>query len=118
MKSRLIIALTIIVIVIVTISATLLRFDFAGGSHRITPTAVDQDFWGNWKVYYRSPNSYVGEAEERFYYIEKGNQEIHDQIQEAIQNNWNVMVYYERWVGFKGIGSPKESPIIKVEPVF
>ena len=64
----------IIFIVIVVIIAVLgfgnLCLDFAAGSHRITPTAIDTDMFGNYKVYYKT-SAYTQNSQEDFYYIQK-----------------------------------------------
>ena len=90
------------------------RLDFASGSHRITPTAIDKDFWGNYKVYYRT-SQYTTNAQEDYYYIGKDNKEIAEEIENYIRNGNEIIVYYEKYIGFKGIPAPDTSPIIKVE---
>ena len=88
--------------------------DFAAGSHRITPTAVDTDMWGNYKVYFKT-SEYTQNANEDYYYIDKDNTELKEQMEECIKNGDTVMVYYDKWVGFKGITAPDTSPITKIE---
>ena len=34
--------------------------------------------------------------------------------EKGIKNKKEVVVYYDKWIGFKGLGSPKTSPIIKI----
>ena len=112
--------LTILVIILITCLIILgncgIRFDFESGSHRITPTAVDVDFWGNYKVWFKT-NEYTKNSEEDFYYIAKDNSELADQIKDCIKNGETIMVYYDKYVGWKGVSSPKSSPIVKIEVV-
>ena len=91
-----------------------LRLDFASGQHRITPTSIDTDIWGNYKVYFKT-SEYTQNANEDYYYIDKNNTELKKQMEECIKNEYTVMVYYDKWVGFKGITAPATSPIIKIE---
>lgn len=90
--------------------------DFASGSHRIIPTAVDNDMWGNYKVYYRT-TEYTKNSEEDYYYIDKNKPELAEEMKEYIKEGKEVIVYYDKYVGFKGCTSPKEAPIIKIEPI-
>lgn len=90
------------------------KLDFAGGQHRILPTSIDTDFWGNYRVYYRT-SEYIKDTEESYYYIDKNNLEIKEQMEECIKNQETVMVYYDRYVGFKGVTAPDTSPIIRIE---
>lgn len=91
-----------------------LRLDFASGQHRITPTSIDTDMWGNYKVYFKT-SEYTQNANEDYYYIDKNNTELKEQMEECIKNRDTVMVYYDKWVGFKGITAPYTSPITKIE---
>lgn len=91
-----------------------LRLDFASGQHRITPTSIDTDMWGNYKVYFKT-SEYTQNANEDYYYIDKDNTELKDQMQECIKNGNTIMVYYDKWVGFKGLTAPNTSPITKIE---
>ena len=93
-----------------------LCFDFAAGSHRILPTAIDTDMFGNYLVYYRT-SQYTKNAEEDYYYIDKNNKELAEQMQEYIREGKEVVVYYDRYVGFKGISAPTSSPIIRIEEI-
>ena len=93
-----------------------LCLDFASGSHRIIPTAVDNDMWGNYKVYYRT-TAYTKNSEEDFYYIDKNNTKLADDMREDIKNGKEVIVYYDKYVGFMGISAPKSSPITKIEVI-
>lgn len=93
-----------------------LCFDFSSGSHRIIPTAVDNDMWGNYKVYYRT-TEYTKNSEEDFYYIDKNNTELAEQMKGYIKQGKEVIVYYDKWVGFKGFTAPNEAPITKIEIV-
>lgn len=104
-----------VIFMIVAIAGNLC-FDFASGSHRIIPTAVDNDIWGNYKVYYRT-TEYTKNSEEDFYYIDKNNTEIAEEMKEYIKQGKEVIVYYDKYVGFKGFTAPSESPIIKIELV-
>lgn len=91
-----------------------LRLDFASGQHRITPTSIDTDIWGNYKVYFKT-SEYTQNSNEDYYYIDKDNTELKEQMGECIKNGDTVMVYYDKWVGFKGITAPDTSPITRIE---
>lgn len=91
-----------------------LVLDFQSGSHRITPTAIDNDMWGNYKVYYKT-SEYTKDAEESYYYIDKNNKEVADQMAEYIKQGKTVIVYYDKYVGFKGMSAPDTSPIVRIE---
>lgn len=91
-----------------------LCLDFASGNHRITPTAVDTDMWGNYKVYYRT-SQYTQNSQEDYYYIDKDDTELADEMKEYVRQGKEVVVYYEKYVGFKGISAPTSSPITKIE---
>lgn len=91
-------------------------FDFSSGSHRIIPTSVDNDMWGNYKVYYRT-TEYTKNSEEDYYYIEKSNTTLAEQMKECIKQGKEVIVYYDKWVGFKGMSAPGEAPITKIEVI-
>lgn len=103
---------TIFILLIVGLFS--LRLDFESGQHRITPTAIDTDIWGNYKVYFKT-SEYTQNADEDYYYIDKDNIELKEQMEEYIRNGDTVIVYYDKWVGFKGISAPGTSPIIKIE---
>lgn len=102
------------VIILFFIGLCSLRLDFASGQHKITPTSIDTDMWGNYKVYFKT-SEYTQNSNEDYYYIEKGNEELKNQMEECIKNNETVMVYYDKWVGFKGISAPDTAPITKIE---
>lgn len=102
------------IIIFILIGLFSLRLDFASGQHRITPTSIDTDMWGNYKVYFKT-SEYTQNSNEDYYYIEKGNEELKNQMEECIKKGETVMVYYDKWVGFKGITAPDTSPIIKIE---
>lgn len=91
-----------------------LRLDFASGQHRITPTSIDTDIWGNYKIYFKT-SEYTQNSQEDYYYIDKNNTDLKEQMEECIKNGDTVMVYYDKWVGFKGITAPDTSPITKIE---
>ena len=50
-----------------------------------------------------------------YYYIDKNNTELKEQMEECIKNGNTVMVYYDKYIGFKGISAPTSSPITKIE---
>ena len=102
------------IIILFFVGVFSLRLDFASGQHRITPTSIDTDMWGNYKVYFKT-SEYTQNANEDYYYIDKDNTELKDQMQECIKNGDTVMVYYDKWVGFKGLTAPGTSPITKIE---
>ena len=111
----------VVVVLIVCVFAVIsfvggLVFDFEAGSHRIIPTAMDTDMFGNYKVYFKT-NEYTKNNEEDYYYIDKNNKEIAEQMQEYIKKGIEVVVYYDKYVGFKGFTAPKESPIVRIEEV-
>lgn len=109
------VSLIIIVAVIMSV-ITPLRFDFAGGSHRIVPTAMDTDIWGNYKVYYKT-SDFTHNRNEDFYYIDKGDKDLADLTSQNIVNSREMVVYYDRYIGWKGFTAPKTSPIIRIETV-
>ena len=102
------------IIILLFIGLFSLRLDFASGQHRITPTSIDTDMWGNYKVYFKT-SEYTQNSQEDYYYIDKNNTELKEQMEECIKNEDTVMVYYNKWIGFKGITAPATSPIIKIE---
>lgn len=102
------------IIILFCVGLFSLRLDFASGQHRITPTSIDTDIWGNYKVYFKT-SEYTQNSNEDYYYIDKDNTELKEQMEECIKNGDTVMVYYDKWVGFKGITAPDTSPITKIE---
>ena len=42
------------VVILFFIGVFSLRLDFESGQHRITPTSIDTDMWGNYKVYFKT----------------------------------------------------------------
>ena len=102
------------IIILFFVGVFSLRLDFASGQHRITPTSIDTDMWGNYKVYFKT-SEYTQNSQEDYYYIDKNNTELKEQMEECIKNEDTVMVYYNKWIGFKGITAPATSPIIKIE---
>ena len=90
------------------------RIDTAGGQHIIIPTAVDTDLWGNYKVYYKT-TVFEGNQAEGYYMIEKEREDLANEAKEYMKKREQIIVYYERYIGFKGISSPKSAPIIKME---
>lgn len=115
-KMRLIQIAIITAIVLILIGGITFRFDFAAGSHKIVPTACDQTFFGNWQVYYKT-SQFEKDVEESYYYIQKGNDHLVKQVNDAILSGSEIVIYYDRWVGFKGITSPREAPIVRIELV-
>ncbi len=93
------------------------RYDYKSGSHKITPTAIDKTFAGHYKVYYKI-NEFTSEEQEKFYFIEKNQEDIIHTIETAINKNRTVLVSYDVYIGFKGFGSPNSSPIIKAKIVY
>lgn len=93
-----------------------LCLDYAAGSHRITPTAVDTDMFGNYKVYYKT-SQYTQNNQEDYYYIQKEDTELAEQMKEYVAEGKEVIVYYDQWVGFKGSTAPSTSPIVRIEEV-
>ena len=113
-KTKIYVILISALIIAILIGSLFFRFDFESGSHKITPTACDTDFFGNYKVYYKT-SGFEKDIDEKFYYIEKGNTELADIIKDCIANNKTVMVTYEKYIGFKGFGAPDSSPITKIQ---
>lgn len=109
-----ILILTGAIIISMLIGLFSLRLDFTSGQHRITPTSIDTDMWGNYKVYFKT-SEYTQNSQEDYYYIDKNNTELKEQMEECIKNGNTVMVYYDRYIGFKGITAPDTSPITKIE---
>ena len=110
-----VVALIVCVFAVISFAGGLV-FDFEAGSHRIIPTAMDTDMFGNYKVYFKT-NEYTKNNEEDYYYIDKNSKEIAEQMQEYIKKGIEVVVYYDKYVGFKGFTAPKESPIVRIEEV-
>lgn len=108
----LIFSVTLIILILVGLFS--FRLDFASGQHRITPTSIDTDMWGNYKVYFKT-SEYTQNSQEDYYYIDKNNTEIKEQMEECIKNADTIMIYYDKYIGFKGITAPDTSPIIKIE---
>lgn len=106
--------LVIAVLLLIFIGIFSFRLDFASGSHRITPTSMDTDMWGNYRVYYKT-SEYTKDSEESYYFINKNNTEIKEQMEECIKKQETIMIYYEKYVGFKGVTTPYTSPIIRIE---
>jgi len=106
----------ILAVILVAIGIFTIRLDFAAGSHRIIPTAVDTDIWGNYKVYFRTTD-FMKNQDEDFYYIEKGNDELAEQMKGCIKSGKTIMVYYDRYLGFKGFTAPCSAPIYKIEEI-
>ena len=102
------------VVILFFIGVFSLRLDFESGQHRITPTSIDTDMWGNYKVYFKT-SEYMQNTNEDYYYIDKNDTELKDQMQECIKNGDTIMVYYDKWIGFKGVTAPSTSPITKIE---
>ena len=93
-----------------------IRFDYAAGNHRIIPTAVDTDLWGNYKVYFKT-SDFTQNRHEDFYYIGKGQDRLVDQVNKAIIDSKELVVYYDQYIGWKGFTAPRTSPIIRIEAV-
>lgn len=112
-----IVTISVIIILILSVLGVLtLRFDFAAGSHRIIPTAIDTNFWGHYRVYFRGAHDvFQADRDEDHYYILSGNTELVEQVRQAMINNQEIIVFYQRWVGFKPIGSPQTGPIYRIE---
>lgn len=91
-----------------------LHLDFASGSHRIKPTAVETDMFGNYKVYFKT-TEYEKNSQEDYYYIEKNNIDLVNEVREIIKQGKEIIVYYDKYVGFHGFGSPDTAPITKLE---
>lgn len=104
----------LIVTILIVFQVGGLRMDTAGGQHIIIPTAIDTDFWGNYKVYYKT-TLYESNQSEGHYMIEKEREDLAQQIREYMRERKQILVHYDRYVGFKGMSSPNESPIIKIE---
>jgi len=104
------------VILAIVAMALFFRFDYASGSHRIIPTAVDRDIWGNYQVWFRS-TEFQFSSEEECYYIHRDNPELAEQVRQAIRDGKELIVYYDHYVGFYGLRAPKTSPITKIEIV-
>lgn len=108
------IATVIIVLLIFCACVFGLHLDFASGSHRIKPTAVDTDMFGNYKVYFKT-TEYEKNSQEDYYYIEKNNIDLVNEVRQIIKEGKEIIVYYDKYVGFHGWGSPDTAPITKVE---
>lgn len=110
-------ALTLLVIIAITLTIFQVggfRLDTAGGQHIIIPTAIDTDVWGNYKVYYKT-TMYESNQSEGYYMIEKERLDLVEQIQKYMRERKQIIVHYNRYIGFKGISSPRKAPIIQIE---
>lgn len=103
-----------LIIILFFVGLFSLRLDFENGQHRITPTAIDTDMWGNYKVYFKT-SEYTQNSQEDYYYIEKSNTELKEQIEECIKKGQTIIAYYDKYIGFKGISAPDTAPITKIE---
>lgn len=108
------IGLVVFVLLIICMFVFGLHLDFASGSHRIKPTAVDTDMFGNYKVYFKT-TEYEKNSQEDYYYIDKNNINLVNEVREIIKEGKEIIVYYDKYVGFYGFGSPDTAPITKVE---
>lgn len=113
-KQRILIIAAFIGIVAIFATISAFRWDFAGGSHRILPTAVDTDMWGNYKVYYRTTD-FTKDEEESHYWISKGDNELADQMRDCVKQGEFIMVYYDSYWGLKGWTAPESAPITRIE---
>lgn len=91
-----------------------IRLEFKGGMHKIIPTSIEKEIFGNYKVYYKA-SPFAQDTKEKYYYIEKGQDEIVATIEAAILNTEEIAVYYNNYVGLKGFTAPPCSPIVRVE---
>lgn len=110
---RFISVIVIIWVIFGILEITGLRLDYSAGQHYIIPTAIDTDFWGNYKVYYKT-TIYESNLSESYYYVQRDRKDLIDIIQNCIKDKKEIMVYYDRWVGFKGLSSPETSPITRI----
>lgn len=110
----LIVGVVIFAIFIICCFAFGLHIDFASGSHRIKPTAVDTDMFGNYKVYFKT-TEYEKNSQEDYYYIDKNNIDLVNEVREIIKQGKEIIAYYDKYVGFYGFGSPDNAPITKIE---
>ena len=114
MKAKLAIACVVVLIVIWGYFS--FRFDYQAGAHRIYPTAVDSNFWGHYMVYYKT-TQFTKDEDEGIYWILRGRQDLVKEVKDAILKGEAIVVHYGRWIGFKGLTVPRESPIIKVDTI-
>ena len=77
---------------------------------------IATDMFGNYKVYYKT-SQYTQNNQEDYYYIQKEDTELAEQMKEYITEGKEVIVYYDQWVGFKGFTAPSTSPIVRIEEV-
>lgn len=110
----LIIAILALMVVMPSISP--LRFDFASGVHMITPTAIDTDIWGNYKVYFKT-NEFTNNKNEDYYYIDKDRKDLVEIVELVIMKHGDILAYYDKYVGWQGFTSPRSSPIVRVERI-
>lgn len=114
-KFQIIISTFIISIIIILIAIVAFRFDYAGGTHLITPTAIDNTLFGNLKLYYKT-SVFTGNGQEDFYYIERGDAKILlPIINDAILHGKQIIVHYPPYIGFKGILAPPTAPIKSID---
>ena len=103
-------------IVLVVLYACPVKFDYAAGTHRIIPTAVDSDIWGNYKVYYKT-SDFTQNKNDSYYYIDKDRHDLAAEIDDAISAGDEIVTHYDKYIGWKGFTAPASSPITKIERV-
>jgi hypothetical protein len=69
---------------------------------------------GHYRVYYKTSEN-TQNWQENYYFIEKKRSEIVVQMKEAIKNNKAIIVYYDAYIGFKGLFAPETAPITRIE---
>lgn len=92
------------------------RFDFASGSHRILPIAIDTDVWGNYRVYFRT-NPFAYNGGDDFYYIDKDDKELAQQVARVIADDKEIVVHCDQYIGWKGFTAPLTSPIVRIDTI-
>jgi len=90
-------------------SGILMKWDPESGQNSGYISAVDKDYWGNYKVYFRDTEQ--GGGSTYTYYIRGHNEELLKQAREAMTNSDRVVVKYEALKEFTTLGG---SPIVEI----
>lgn len=87
----------------------LAKWDPESGQNSGYISAVDKDYWGNYKVYFRDTEQ--GGGETYTYYIKKSDENLVTQARDAMMKSDRVVVRYESLTEFTTLGG---SPIVEI----
>lgn len=89
-------------------------FDLRFGKDIIRPTSISRDIWGNYKIHFDSDMA-SNDRFEGFYYIDANQSWLAGEVNDAIKSNRDIVIYYDSYIGWKGLMAPETSPIIMVK---